>query len=298
MKELLKKYWYILLIILFLPIGLNFALRLNTTNYIIGDSETWLVFWSTYSATILGSLITLFVLFRTLDQNETSLIKTMIQNEANNEASKQRQIEIFDKTKNLQIAIYQKGLEERRIQELAQIFKESLHFINQSQIHYNQRLIITGNYTEASKFFISEMARCKQTISTLSLDFIPVSKGEKLDEYREIYTDLLELYLILSTQIMNITSILNGQSFTEKKNLFHLTNTFTTLFSQSETNDIIRAKSESQFVRQLTAIIQKQINEFSTKTNSIEKQLMRKSVAIIGDKIKQLNTMYSESIPE
>lgn len=86
-----------------------------------------------------------------------------------------------------------------------------------------------------------------------------------------------------------------------KKNLFHLVNTLTTstpLFSNIEYDNINKSDSEAQLVRQLTDIIQKHINEFSTKTNIIEKQLMRKSVAIVGNKAKQLNTMYSESIPE
>ncbi|PKQ60470.1 hypothetical protein BZG02_19125 [Labilibaculum filiforme] len=283
MKTLIKKYWYILILLITLPIVLNLVLRLNAPFDIVGNAETWLAFWSTYSASIIGSLITLFVLFRTLDQNKLSLSETLKQNEINNKESK-----------NLQIAIYQKRLEERRIKELTQTFKESLHFINHSQIHYNQRLIITGNYTEASKFFISETARCKQTISTLLLDLIPIRKSEELDDYRETYTDLLELYLILSIQIMNITSILIGQSFAEKKNLFHITITFNTsitVFSKSDIDDINRAKSEDQFVSQLTALIQKQINEFSTKANNIEKGLMRKSKAIIDDLLKQLSAI-------
>ncbi|WP_192348838.1 hypothetical protein [Algoriphagus sp. Y33] len=60
-----------LISIISVPIILNFILQLSFPNIrIIGNIDTWLGFWSAYSGSVIGSMITLFVLYKTLRQNQ------------------------------------------------------------------------------------------------------------------------------------------------------------------------------------------------------------------------------------
>ncbi len=70
-----KNYWFYgiiaLISIISVPIILNFVLQISFPNIkIIGDADTWLGFWSAYSGSVIGSMITLFVLYKTLRQNQ------------------------------------------------------------------------------------------------------------------------------------------------------------------------------------------------------------------------------------
>jgi len=283
MNKLLKQYWYILLLILILPIGLNFTLRLNTTNNIIGNSETWLAFWSTYLASILGSLITLFVLYKTLKQNE-----------ANNEDSKELQQDIFKKSQDLQISIYQKGLEERRLQELTQKLKSSLYFLDYTQLLHYQRMVKAAKFEIADKFFTNETTRCFKASSSYGLDFTSANKDEKLEEFAKDYGKILVLYTNLVTQTKIIISILNNESFEQKKD------NFKNLFKQSdiiyyfpdiEYENILDSKSNKQFVDQISTILTDLNSNFSTEYNNIQNKLILTSETLIRNKLTELNNI-------
>ncbi len=67
------KFIIVVLIILIFPIILNFVLQLSIFNTnIIGDEKLWLTFWSSYLGAIIMSIITLFVLYKTLKQNQNN----------------------------------------------------------------------------------------------------------------------------------------------------------------------------------------------------------------------------------
>lgn len=79
-RKELKDYWFIISIVVLLiigfPIFLNFILQLTFRNVkIIGDENLWLSFWSSYSGSVIVGLITLFVLFKTLRQNQDNYIE-------------------------------------------------------------------------------------------------------------------------------------------------------------------------------------------------------------------------------
>lgn len=275
MNKLLKQYWYVLLIILILPIGLNFALRLNTTNSIIGDSETWLAFWSTYLASILGSLITLYVLFKTLKQNE-----------ANNKDSKDLQLEVFEKSKNLQIAIYQKGLEERRIQELAHTFKESLHFIDNSKITYYQRLLRVGKLEEIEKYFLNEITRGINADSSYELDYISTGNDKNLDEYKDTFNNIIDQYVRFSAIVVVITDILQRKGL--KGKIDRLNNYFNPkiniTLSDDEYSILIKSEDDYQFVSEIVNILNHRVKEYFKQYGELHKILKNLSKQILTDK--------------
>jgi len=255
-------------------------LQQKTSYNVIGTTETWLSFWSTYSASLLGSFITLYVLFRTLKQNE-----------ANNEESKQ-----------LQLTIYQKGLEERRIQELAKTFKESLHFIDFTQVRHNQTLIQNQYYSEAKEFFYKESTRAMNNLSSYALDFISINMDKKILEFKNDYKEIIEEYCKLINLIIRILIFLRIQSFEKKKidfqKLQSVDNTRVKslgkenlIFSDKEFNKIIESKNEQQFNNELITVLNNRIDEFTSIYSSTQKILIRKSTCIITEKVKKLETL-------
>lgn len=69
----MKKYWKeiilgLMFVLLVIPLGIAFLLRFN---FIITDTSSgWIGFWGSYLGGIVGGLITLYVLFRTLKENK------------------------------------------------------------------------------------------------------------------------------------------------------------------------------------------------------------------------------------
>lgn len=62
MFQIIKKYWMIILIIILLPLAIN-LICLIPTKYTI-DNNDWIGFWGSYLGSIIGGIITLFVLFQ------------------------------------------------------------------------------------------------------------------------------------------------------------------------------------------------------------------------------------------
>lgn len=70
MKNLLKKYWYVILIFILIPIIINCLILKPALFKFVGEDTDWLGFWGTYIATILSSIIAFYVLHKQLDQNQ------------------------------------------------------------------------------------------------------------------------------------------------------------------------------------------------------------------------------------
>lgn len=284
MKELLKKYWYIptiivsLILIIVLPIGINKILLKPAPYEVVGNSETWLAFWSTYLGTIIGSFITLIVLFMTLKQNE-----------ANNKESKE-----------LQINIYKKGLEERRIQELAQTFKESLHFINYPQIQSNHILIQNQDYVDANTFFSSESSKCIDNISSYKLDFINTDKDKSIDDYRDAFGEILVEYIIFINTTLIIIKVLQKTDLTTKiacfKHHFNLGTQKAVIrkaFTQNEYNILTQFKDERLFINEIKSILNNRYTQFSNLFIKNHSKLGGSAIKIITSKKNKLRKLFT-----
>ena len=85
--EWIKKYWWCILVILLLPVLLNFILLIPAFTQIVGDNVVWLYFWGSY----LGSIISAGVAFTILHlqrkdnskHNEDNKTNNNLQNQAN-----------------------------------------------------------------------------------------------------------------------------------------------------------------------------------------------------------------------
>lgn len=73
MENLLKKYWWLLLIfVLGIPLFLNFLIQLPSFFSVVGDELTWLNFWVTYISAI-ASFAMVIITWMTLKQNREEL---------------------------------------------------------------------------------------------------------------------------------------------------------------------------------------------------------------------------------
>lgn len=96
MKIFLKKYGYWIILVLFLPIVINYILLIPVFLPIVGNNTTWLTFWGNYLSAIISSAVALVVLYRQLMQNQK-------ENEANREANKKEN----EQNRKLQLNILQ-----------------------------------------------------------------------------------------------------------------------------------------------------------------------------------------------
>lgn len=63
MKALLKKYWWLLIVIVGAPIIVNYALLIPAFGPVVGDNVHWLAFWGSYLAALISTLSAFLILF-------------------------------------------------------------------------------------------------------------------------------------------------------------------------------------------------------------------------------------------
>lgn len=70
MIDILKKYWWVILLIISAPILINYLILKPAIFKFIGKDTDWLNFWGAYIGTILSSFIAFYVLHKQLIQNQ------------------------------------------------------------------------------------------------------------------------------------------------------------------------------------------------------------------------------------
>lgn len=91
----LKAYWWAILIILVVPVLLNFIILMPAFSPIVGKDTDWLSFHGSYIGSVIASLITLYVLYKQLRHNHEENEKTRRENQAVNEKNRQLQLNIL-----------------------------------------------------------------------------------------------------------------------------------------------------------------------------------------------------------
>lgn len=87
----LKAYWWAILMVLIAPVLLNFIILIPAFSPVVGGSLDWLSFHGSYIGSVIASLITLYVLYKQLQQNE----RTRQENQTVNEKNRQLQLNIL-----------------------------------------------------------------------------------------------------------------------------------------------------------------------------------------------------------
>ena len=70
MKEWVKRYWWIAVLVLVLPVVINFVLQIPAFTPIVGDSESWLSFWGGYLGAIISASVAFVILAIQSRQNK------------------------------------------------------------------------------------------------------------------------------------------------------------------------------------------------------------------------------------
>lgn len=70
MKDWLKKYWWAILIILILPVAINFALLVPAFSPIVGEDTDWLSFWGGYLGALVSAGVAFIILSVQFKQNQ------------------------------------------------------------------------------------------------------------------------------------------------------------------------------------------------------------------------------------
>lgn len=81
--------------VLIAPVLLNFIILMPAFSPIVGKDTDWLSFHGSYIGSVIASLITLYVLYKQLQNNHEENEKTRRDNQAINEKNRQLQLDIL-----------------------------------------------------------------------------------------------------------------------------------------------------------------------------------------------------------
>lgn len=93
--ELIKKYWWVILVIMSLPIMLNFILIIPAFTKVVGNDAEWLSFWSGYLGAIISSIAAFVILYVQRRDNELQNTQNRVENQKENENNRHLQLNIL-----------------------------------------------------------------------------------------------------------------------------------------------------------------------------------------------------------
>ena len=105
MKISMKKYWWIALVILFMPIVLNFILLTPSFTAIVGDEIAWLSFWGGYLGAIISTAAAFIILYIQRKDNESENEKNRVDNEVQNKQNRVENEKLNRANRQLQLNI-------------------------------------------------------------------------------------------------------------------------------------------------------------------------------------------------
>ena len=95
MKEVIKQYWWIALIIMGAPIVLNYLVFTPSCEQSTGDLKDWISFWGSYLSAIISSMIAFAILVIQRKDNQIENSKNRNNNHTENENNRQLQLNVL-----------------------------------------------------------------------------------------------------------------------------------------------------------------------------------------------------------
>ena len=105
MKIPIKKYWWIALVILLLPITINFVLLIPSFTAVVGDEIAWLSFWGGYLGAIISTAAAFIILYIQRKDNESENEKNRVDNEVQNKQNREENKKLNRANRQLQLNI-------------------------------------------------------------------------------------------------------------------------------------------------------------------------------------------------
>ncbi|MDE6722064.1 MAG: hypothetical protein K2J84_07955 [Bacteroidaceae bacterium] len=102
MTKVLKKYWWVVAIVIGMPIMVNVILLIPAFLPVVGENTHWLTFFGGYIGCLISTFVALFVLYRQLKQNQEENEKNRVANEEANEKNRKLQIKVLEYQQQMQ----------------------------------------------------------------------------------------------------------------------------------------------------------------------------------------------------
>ena len=96
MKEVIKQYWWIALIIMGAPIVLNYLVFTPSCEQSTGDLKDWISFWGSYLSAIISSMIAFAILVIQRKDNQIENSKNRNNNHIENENNRLLQLNVLE----------------------------------------------------------------------------------------------------------------------------------------------------------------------------------------------------------
>lgn len=205
----LKKYWWIGIIIVSMPVIINLCYYIPSIDKIFEEPKAWTSFWGTYISTIISSLIAFYVLHEQLKQNHKENEDNRIANNIENQKNRGLEKRLFEYTNNHnKIEMMKKDLID---------FQISFNLLALSSILAN---IKAGKYLQNDIDILSSLIRDideKQFRIDISMSKIPQSK--ELDHFNNIFNSLYNEYGLLLADLLFFIDLLRNLP-TDKDSIF------------------------------------------------------------------------------
>lgn len=177
MKRFIKRnivFIIAILIICTVPIGLNFLIPLENKYYtIFGNEETWFAFWSSYSGAVISGLITLFVLYKTLRQNQDNHKKQQVDS-----------LELNRKQMNFQVKLMDYQNKNNWLNDLKNRLSSDLEILDFSNV---EKLAFRISLVSSNKELMDDISNFEKKINATQNNLIILYNGKFDSKERKHY---------------------------------------------------------------------------------------------------------------
>lgn len=212
MKISMRKYWWVALVVLLMPIALNFILLMPSFTAIVGDEIAWLSFWGGYLGAIISTATVFIILYIQRKDNESENEKNRVDNEVQNKQNRVENEKLNRANRQLQLNIMKYH---QRSHWLDEFRNASLAYC--SAFNHNDLVMISNimwlkpnDAFERIKLLFDRVTAANATFSFVrkqdsTADKLATSIGNIDTKYREVLNDVqyFVLYYITETEPNN-----------------------------------------------------------------------------------------------
>lgn len=212
MKISIKQYWWVALVILLLPIALNFILLTPSFTAIVGDEIAWLSFWGGYLGAIISTAAAFIILYIQRKDNESENEKNRVDNEVQNKQNREENEKLNRANRQLQLNIMKYHQQSLWLDEFR---NASLAYC--SAFNHNDLVMISNimwldpnGAFERIKLLFDRVTAANATFSFVrkqdsTADKLATSIGDIDTKYREVLSDVqyFVLYYVAETEPNN-----------------------------------------------------------------------------------------------
>ncbi len=215
MKELVIKYWWVFVIVIAAPLGLNFLLQIPAFVQIVGVDADWLSFWGNYLGSSISTLTALFILFKTMQQNHDENDKNRIANKQENENNRRLQIKVLEYQQQMQwLNLFrQASAEYVLLYNANDLIAIANTFIGNPEVAHN---MLKSLFDRASKLdtVFAYLRKSDETTEELIKKISPT-----FDQYIEVLGDIQSIIVFKKTHLAptfpQLTDVMPGMDMSE-----------------------------------------------------------------------------------